>query len=414
MSKTAQPPATPGRRPRRRILTDRMVKELPRRPKRYFSPDPELPKHGVRVLPDGPPHDYYAICRDPYGKQVWKRIGSTAEIRIEEARDKAREIIRRVEAGKPAVEPAKPKPETVAAIATGWLTRHVDREKQLTAAEQRRIVSKYILPVWGSRNFAEIRRRDIAELLDHVEDQHGRAMADKVLAVVRAMATWLHTRDDTYTPPFVKGMRRVPKQDRRRDRVLSKDEVRSLWHAATNAGPFGILIKILLLTAQRRSKVTNMRWSDISPTGLWSIPGKAREKGTAGTVQLPKLALDLLQQLPRLVGNDHVFAGGNGRSRDFNFDTNKPKLDRASGVSDWRIHDLRRTARTLLSEAGVPFEHSERVLGHVIPGIAGVYDKFAYTKEKSDALAKLATLIDLTVNPPGANVVMLRETEVAS
>jgi integrase len=368
----------------------------------------------VRVLPHGPPHDYYAICRDPYGKQVWKRIGSTAEVEISESRDRARDIIRRVEAGKPAVEPAKPKPESVAAVAAGWLARHVERERHLTAAEQRRTIAKYILPSWGNRNFAEIRRRDIAELLDYVEDQHGPAMADKVLGVVRAMATWHQTRDDTYTPPFVKGMRRVPKPDRRRARVLTKEELALLWQAATSAGAFGILIKILLLTAQRRSKVTGMRWSDISPTGLWTIPGEAREKGTAGAVLLPKAALDLLQSLPRFAGNDHVFAGANGKAHSFNFGTNKVALDEASGVTGWRLHDLRRTARTLLAEAAVSFEHSERVLGHAIPGVAGVYDRFAYTKEKSAALAKLAALIERTVNPPGANVVMLREPEAAS
>jgi integrase len=82
----------------------------------------------------------------------------------------------------------------------------------------------------------------------------------------------------------------------------------------------------------------------------------------------------------------------------------KRNLDKACGVSDWRLHDLRRTARTLLSRAGVPADHGERCLGHVIGGIRGIYDQFEFEDEKRDAFERLAALVDRIVNSP-ANIV---------
>jgi hypothetical protein len=160
------------RRPRRQVLTDKMVAALPRRSQPYFHPDPELPKHGVRVRPTGP-SAYTTICRDPFGKQVWTKVGSTAEMMITEARETARVVIRRVAQGLPAFEAPKPKGDSVAIVTAEWLRRHVDKNKLRAAPEYRRIVKKYILPHWGERGFEEIRRSDIAKVLDHVEDNHG-------------------------------------------------------------------------------------------------------------------------------------------------------------------------------------------------------------------------------------------------
>ena len=108
------------RRPRRQVLTDKMVAALPRRSQPYFHPDPELPKHGVRVRPTGP-SAYTTICRDPFGKQVWTKVGSTAEMMITEARETARVVIRRVAQGLPAFEAPKPKGDSVAIVTANGL-----------------------------------------------------------------------------------------------------------------------------------------------------------------------------------------------------------------------------------------------------------------------------------------------------
>jgi len=296
------------RRPRRKILTDKMVAALPRRSTPYFHADPELPKHGVRVRPYGPA-SYTVITRDPFQKQRWVKVGSVAEMTITEARDISRTVIRRVEAGLAPFEAPPPQPESVAAVARNWLARHVDKNRLRTAAELHRHVDKYILPHWAERAFVEIKRRDIAELLDHIEDAHGPAMADAVLSTLRSIATWVQSRDDGYTPPFTKGMRRVPAHARKRARILDDAELRAVWLAAADAGTYGHLIRLLLLTAQRREKLLSMRWSDIDAEGIWTIPTAPREKGTPGSLRLPAQVLAIIQTLPRFVGNDYLFAG---------------------------------------------------------------------------------------------------------
>ena len=366
-----------------------------------------MPKHGVRVRPTGPA-TYTVIVRDPYRKQKWVRIGSAAEMTIEQARIKARKVIERVEAGLEPYEAPKPQPDSVAAVAENWLHRHVAKKKLRTAGELRRIVERYIIPRIGQHNFVDLRRKQIAELLDYIEDQHGAAQADAVLATLRAMATWVQSRDDTYTPPFVRNMRRVAKQDRQRSRTLDDAELRAVWQHAEGAGDFGALIQLLLLTAQRLDKVLDLQWDDITPDGTWTIRGEEGEKGNMGKAKLPDVALQIIAAQPRFASNPYVFAGRHGR-RGFN-SRDKAAFDQGCGVRGWRLHDLRRTARSLMSRAGVQSEHAERVLGHVIAGVEGIYDRYEYLPEKSEAVRRLAALIETIVNPPADNVVQLHET----
>ena len=390
------------RRPRRRTLTDTMVAALPRRATPYFHPDPELPKHGVRVRPVGP-GTYTIITRDPYKKQRWVRIGSTAELKIAEAREIARSVIKRIEAGLEPFEPPPTKPDTVAAVAANWLHRHVEKNKLRTGGEIRRIIERYILPHIGDRDFVGLRRTDIARLLDHIEDQHGARTADTVLATLRSIATWVARRDDDYVAPFVRGMKRVPAKAGKRSRTLTDGELRSVWHAAGDAGAFGAVVKLLLLTAQRREKILTLQWSDISPDGVWTIRTEPGEKGNAGMLKLPDVALEIIRTQPRFVGNPFVFGHRGFNSR------MKHALDEQSGVHGWVLHDLRRSARSLLSRAGVRPDIGERVLGHAVAGVEGVYDRHHYHDEKADALRRLAALVERIVTPPPGNVVALHE-----
>ena len=265
------------RRQRRRTLTDAMVIALPRRPGRtYYSADPEMPKHGVRVRPIGP-HTYTVICRDPHGRQKWTKIGMTSEMTIAQAREKAREVIRRIEAGLEPFEAPKARPDSVEDVAANWLARHVERNALRSAGELRRIVTKYILPNIGKLNFIDLRRKRISELLDLVEDQHGARQADAVLSVLSSMASFVLARDEDYKSPFVRGMRRVPKGERTRSRKLDDDELRAVWAHAESAGDFGAFVKLLLLTAQRFEKVRDIRWTDLDRKASGpSAPNRAK------------------------------------------------------------------------------------------------------------------------------------------
>jgi integrase len=395
------------RRHRRKVLTDKMISELPRKAQPYFFPDPELVRHGVRIRPTGP-GTFTVITRDIFGKQKWIKVGSTDAMTVAQARELARTVIRRVEAGLDPFEPPKPKADSVAIVLGEWLKRHAFKNGLRRAAEYERIVNVYILPHWCERAFVELRRSDAAQLLDYVEDRHGPHQADVVLAVLRAAANWLRDREDSYAPPFG-GMRsRVALQDRKRSRILSDAEIRAVWQAADAAGSYGALIKLLLLCGQRRDKVRTMRWSDIAD-GVWTIRTEKREKGNAGVLKLPKLALDIIHAQPRVGRGDFVFAGNKGAQ--FFEHRYKVALDKASGVEHWRLHDLRRTARSLLSRAGVRPDIAEKVLGHAAGNIESIYDRHSYSEEKGDALRRLAALIErICHGPASGNVIELRDT----
>jgi integrase len=152
-----------------------------------------------------------------------------------------------------------------------------------------------------------------------------------------------------------------------------------------------------LLTGQRREKVATMRWADVVD-GVWTIATAEREKGNAGSLALPAQALEIIEAQARIGENPYVFAGRGNGCYDISqskrpFDAKLPKMPH------WTLHDLRRTARSLMARAGVRPDIAERVMGHAIAGVEGVYDRHSYREEKADALRSLAALIDGIVNP---------------
>ena len=375
------------RMPRRRTLTDKQVAALPRKEKRYTLPDPEQLGHYLRVpaRTSRAPIAYAAVARDPSGKQIWTTVGTADAMGIDQAREKAREAIWCIKAGKSSSEDAKP---TVAAVAEEWLERHVRGMR--SEREWGRIVSRYIVPRIGNRVFAEVRRKDIAELLDRIEDDSGKPMADAVLKIFRGISTWVQKRDESYIPVLTAGMTRVPKGEGRRKRIFADDEMRALWGVQ---GQYGDFVRLALLTGQRREKLITLRWDDIKDS-VWTIWTAPREKGNPGKLRLPPDAVAIIEAQARFVGNPYVFAGRNGGpTRIFGSGTYKAAFDKLCGVTNWRIHDLRRTARSLMSRAGVQTEIAERVLGHAQGELIQIYDRHSYQDEMAAALTKLANLI---------------------
>jgi integrase len=383
---------------RRKSLSDIGVADLKPRAKRYVAPDPELSGLYIRVQPSGA-KSYVAVARDPFGKQIWATVGSTNLFGIEEAREMARDAIKAIKAGED-----RAAPDSFKSVAEQWLKRHVCANELRTQAEIERCLNKYVFPAWESREFTSIRRGDVAKLLDAIQDKHGPRQADCCLTIVRSISNWYATRHDDYVSPVVRGMRRSDPKRQKRARILDDDEIRTIWRTAE--GTFGAIVKLALLTAQRREKIATMRWEDVSVDGEWRIPSEDREKGTGGAMVLPEMALEIIRAQPRFATNPYVFAGrGDGH---FNgFSPCKRTLDAKVKIAPWVIHDLRRSARSLMSRAGVRRDIAERVMGHAIVGVEGIYDRHSYRDEKADALKRLAALVETIINPPVGNVVPL-------
>ena len=278
------------------------------------------------------------------------------------------------------------------------MQRHVEAKGLRSDYEINRLLNKHLLPAWGGREFELIKRGDIAKLLDKVEDESGARTADYTLSIISGIANWYAKRHDDYVSPVIRGMKRHSSKDNARTRILYDDEIRIVWNAADND-----VVKLLLLTAQRLEKVQTMQWDDVSIDGVWNVPNGSRQKGTGGELPLSDMAIEIIRSRPRLASNPYVFAGRGGSYA-------KPKqfIAKLPDMPQWQLHDLRRTARSLMSRAGVSPHIAERVLGHVIPGVEGIYDRHAYREEKAHALNALASLIEFILNPAADNVVALR------
>ena len=306
-------------------------------------------------------------------------------------------------------EAMKPKAGSFNEVAENWYARHASKLR--SRSELRRHLDTIILPAFGDLPFAEVRRGEVIDLLDKIEAERGANQADALLATIRAITNWFAARDENYSSPIVKRMRRG--SPIARERILDDDEIRAVWQTAGKiAGSFGPIVRLCLLTAQRKAKVAQMKWADVDfDSGIWTIATEPREKGNPGSLRLSQAALDLIAAKPALADNPYVFASGRSRNKKhghFNaWSQGKRQLDQLAPMPPWIIHDLRRTARSLLSRIGVNRDIAERVMGHVIAGVEGVYDRHRYQPEMADALRRLAAEI-ARILEPGAKVVALR------
>jgi integrase len=291
-------------------------------------------------------------------------------------------------------------------------------EKNLRSASTvKRCLEVYVRPQIGSKSIYQLKRKDIVEMLDAIEDADKVVTADRVLAYVRKCFNWYAARDDEFLPPIVKGMARTKPADHARDRMLADDEIRSLWQALESPEspePFRNIVRVLLLTAQRRDEIGLMRAEEIDGDTL-IIPGERYKTGKENAVPLTDAARKWLPE--RKTG--FVFSTTNGKKPFSGWSKAKAELDaviakqrKADGlkpVQEFRLHDLRRTARSLMSRTGVPSDVAEMVLGHKLKGVRAVYDRHSYAVEKREALEKLAGLVALILDPPAGNVVQLVE-----
>jgi integrase len=325
-------------------------------------------------------------------------FGAYPAISLAAARSRALEVKAAVETGQPIGK------DTLQAICEEYQRR--EGHKLRTARDRQQILERHVYPALGARPIGEIKRSEIVRLLDGIEDRSGQRMADVTLALVGRIMNWHAARSDEFRSPIVRGMARG--QSKARERVLSDDELRAIWSVPIDAGHgrevvFARLVRFLLLTATRRNEGAHARHDEIR-AGDWLIPGERYKTGVDHLIPLSGAAQDLAKG-----AGEFIFTVGGVRPIG-SMGKCKAEFDRAAGVTDWRLHDLRRTARSLLSRAGVNADIAERCLGHTLPGVRGVYDRHEYREEKARAFEALAALVERIVHPQ-PNVVAMRGGE---
>jgi integrase len=397
-----------------KALTTRTIETARPGKARREIPDAHMPGLYLILQPSGARS--WAVRYRSSGRPRKHTLGSYPTIDLKTARHLASKALRSAAEGQdPGREKANDRAagrDTVAAIAERFINRHCARKNRpSTKTGTERLLRQYVLPRWGTRLARDITRRDVIDLLDGIVDAGKPIAANRALAAVRKMFNWCLERDILEETPFA-GVK-PPTDEQPRDRVLKDFELRAVWLAANQlGGPFAGLVKLLILTGQRRDEVARMQWAEINlNAGLWLLPAERVKNKLAHEIPLSAAALTVLEALPRI--GDQFVLTTSGEAPSSNYSKHKRRLDALlpPDMVAWRLHDIRRSVASGMAQIGVSLPVIEKCLNHIsgtFSGIVSVYQKHTFAEEKRAAFdAWGAFVADLVSDRPRQNVVRL-------
>jgi len=373
-------------------------------------------------IPDGKQAGLYLVLQ-PSGRRrfaIRYRISGTPKkltlksgLSLADARRLAAEAMYQVQIGNDPRDAKKTEKANATAAAVNTLQyvceRYLKREggKLRSIGDRESALRRLVFPALGDRQISSIKRTEISHLLDRIEDRNGARAADLVLSYLRKIFNWYAIQSDTFSSPIVPGMGRYDISANRRKRFLNDDEIRKLWKATEVDRPAAACLRFLVLTGARKAEATGLRWDEINGHE-WLLPA-ARHKNKRHDLLRPlsDAALAIVNAQPRVDNSPFVFTTTGQSPIDLDGNAARKFIKRC-GISDWRIHDVRRTARTLLSRAKIDSDIAEKCLGHLPSGLRQTYDQHRYLPELQHAFAELATLIGRIVDPPSGVVTPLR------
>ncbi|MEQ9490514.1 MAG: integrase arm-type DNA-binding domain-containing protein [Alphaproteobacteria bacterium] len=351
--------------------------------------DATLPGFGIRVTDSG--SKSWVLMYRVRSRQRRMTLGRYPAFSLADAREEAREALRKVDRG---IDPqqekleAKRKPTTLFPDIAAQFIELYARPKNRTWKQTEQMLKRNAVPKLKNLALEEINRHHVIDILDEIVARGAPLQANRTLSHLRKLFNWCVSRGMLEHNPII-GLK-PPGKETSRDRVLTDVEIKKVWSAWDEIGfPFGPMYKLLLLTGQRRNELANMRWSDIH-NDTWTIPREIAKNDRTHEVPLSPFALEIIECLPRIGDQDLIFST-NGRNPASGFSRAKQNTDVRSGVTDWRLHDLRRTAASGMARLGIAPHVVEKILNHstgTISGVAAVYNRYGYDDEKRKALVK--------------------------
>lgn len=374
-------------------LTAKALEALKPQARRYEVHDLHCPGLSVRVSVRG--QKVFSV-KFRYGiRQKRLKIGVYPRINLATAREKAIDVLRQVDEG---IDPTKRRrsPDMkVEAVCREFIRLHAQpRNKSWREAE--RVLERELISTFGQCDIREVKRWDVLEIMDAAIARGSTYQANRIHSSIRKLFNWCIERGIVEASPII-GLK-SPTKEESRDRVLDDTEISRLLLACRNdVYPFRQFVPMLLATAQRRGELAEMRWSEIDiGAKTWVIPADRSKNGKPHVVPLSAFALKVLSEVPRFLDCDYVFTTTH-RSPVSGFSKMLRRLSEGSQTSDWRLHDLRRTAASGMARAGVAPHVVEKVLNHIsgtISGVAAVYNRYGYDGEKSQALEEWGNFLD--------------------
>jgi integrase len=372
----------------------------------------------VRVSPGGKKTWLYIYSLD--GKRRWYKLGTYPDMGLKEARDELSNARKLVDREKdPADEKVKARADRKAAPTIKELVKEYlekwAKPRKRTWKEDERILFKDVVPKWGKRKAKDIKRRDVILLLEGVAERGALIQSNRVLAVVRKMFNFAIGRGILELNPCL-NVAPVGKENQK-DRCLTADEIRALWHGLKDAGmseETRQALKLILVTGQRPGEVIALHADEIDGC-WWTIPSAKAKNGKAHRVYLSPLALSLID----VSQGGYVFPSPRAEQRDKHIHVNALayavrralKPDEQTGEQVLKLdpftpHDLRRTAASHMTGAGISRLVVSKILNHVEKGVTAVYDRHSYDREKQLAMETWARRLKGMVEPQDCSKVL--------
>jgi len=375
-------------------LTVRFVESIkPPKSDRAEYWDASTPGFGVRISAAGR-KTWVLMYR--HGNRLRRlTLGTHPALPLGDARDRARDALRAAAKGKdPAGEKAADRrAETFGEMADDYLDRYAKKRKRSWRKDELAL-ERDLLPRFRSRKAKDITRRDVNALLDSIVDRGAPVQANRTFEILRRIFNWGISREIVEVNPC--HMIKPPGEEKAREKVLSEDELRAFWKALEpEHARIAAMFRLRLLTAQRGGEVSTMRKADLDLTGgWWTIPGEFSKNGLAHRVPLSPLAMEIVKEaLAAADGSEWVFPSptSDGPVRSI-WKAVKRVRDRCK--VDFRPHDLRRTAASLMTGMGISRLTVSKILNHVESDVTAIYDRHSYDAEKRQALEAWAARLE--------------------
>ncbi len=382
--------------------------ELPQGKSEMIVFDEALPGFGLRIRGGGKRTWIAQYRLGPKQRRV--TIGTVERLDLEKARRRAKTVLSKVHLGTdPQLEKAEARAQaavTFGSVVDNYLRRYAaKRHKPGTFRDAERYLRRH----WGTLSrvpLQKVTRADVATGLAKIAEESGGVAANRARTALGSLYAWAIAEGLADASPVV-GTRKALNEIAR-DRVLTGEELKLIWRNA-GEGDFADIIRLLILTGQRREEVAAMTWAEVELNGAtWRIGGERTKNARAHEVPLTQPALEILGGRRRCDGRELVFGS---RGPFSGWSKAKASLDaRISAVLEgralaaWRLHDIRRTVATRLADLGVLPHVVEAVLNHASghkAGVAGIYNRSSYAAEKSAALALWASHVMALVEVGG-------------
>ncbi len=401
-------------------LTDTAIRALKPKATRYSRTD----ERGLvlEVFPTGGMLWHYRYRLN--GKQERVTLGRYPALSLKLARaerDKRETLV--AQGQSPAVQKQLAKqgaaPDTTVAEFGERFFRDVVAKDRRDLTIPRRYFDKSIVPAIGAKAVRDVTTEDVRAIIWRKKDEGFDAAAGNIRSVLKRLFDYAQTAGLVTTNPVLALPMRHVHKAKARERALSPDEIRAFLKAAFESNirrQFKIGLHLILLTMVRKSELLLARWEHVDfEQAEWHIPAEHSKTGKPHIVFLSRQAVALFRELRALAGSSELVMPGRGSlTKPFAHNAINTALKTALQGQDipaFTIHDLRRTASTLLHENGWPSDVVEKALNHTIGGVRGVYNRAEYAPQRREMLQFWADTIEQLITT--GQVVLGRFKQVA-